>query len=518
MKELQELAYIITKHKTKSIEIIGDESRQYDSKLYQLYQAILKGEVKTDAQAALAIYGEEDISERYRNLKYQLKKRLFNTVLFIDTNTQKNKDEIYYQCWKEWATCKILMEKSARKTAIRLAKKILKKATQFDFFELIISISIFLRSHYALREKDKENFEHYNQLYDYANNQQKYINLVHKYYMMLILDHAIDSVIANPKIEEDAKKYYGELVVLRDQIDSFKFHYYLFQIQLIGAIGVFDYQRAKNICIEGIAFLEKSSDSDFEGGIRNLLLNKLVCHIQLKEFKEGKSTAIECEKFISEGTFNWFKTNEYFFMLSFHTGNYQHAYEIYNTITTHSRFKSYKVLHETWLLYRVYLHFLFLVDKVTPLKKDKSFNTLRLGKFLNDVPSFSKDKHGMNIPVLIAQMAFLILQRKYDAASERIDALNKYCDRYLKTKNPNFRCNCFIKMLVQIPISGFHKAGVERRAKRYLEKIKTVDINFNNQAHEVEILPFEVMWELILNTLQNNFFSKKSPPKKKIMR
>ncbi|PCJ30112.1 MAG: hypothetical protein COA99_18605 [Moraxellaceae bacterium] len=507
MEELQELAYILTKYKTQSIEIIGDDTRQYDSKLYQLYQVIQKGEVKTDKQAALAIYGEENISGKYRNLKHELKKRLFNTILFIDTNNQKNRDEVYYQCWKEWATCRILTEKSARKTSVKLAEKVLKKATQHDFFELAISSSILLRNHYALREKDKERFEYYDAKYDYFKRQQKYINLAHKYYMKLILDYTTDSVTANPKIEADAKIYYKELSEVKDKIHNIRFHYQLFQIQLLGSMGIFDYKKAKIVCTTAISYLKQNA-TDFEGGIRNLLLNKLVCHIQLKEFEEGKTTAIECEDFISEGTFNWFKTNEYFFMLSFHTGNYQDAYKIYFKITSHARFKSYKVLHETWSLYRMYLHFIFLAEQITPIKRDNSFNTIKLGKFLNNVPSFAKDKHGMNIPVLVVQMAFLILQRKYDAASERIDALKKYCDRYLKMNNPNFRCNCFIKMLIQIPISGFHRAGVERRAKRYLEKLKTIEINFNNQAHEVEVLPFEILWELILNTLQYKFSKK----------
>ncbi len=509
MEELQELAYILTKHKTRSIEIIGDDSKQYDSKLYHLYQAIKNGDVKNDAQAVFAIYGEKKISGKYRNLKHELKKRLFNTVLFIDTNSQKSKDEVYYQCWKEWAACRILVEKSARKVAIKLAERILKKCVQYEFHELVISISILLRSHYALREKNKEKFEYYDSLYNFSKKQEKYKNLAHKYYMKLILDYATESVTANPLIEDDAKKYYQELSNLKNKTNNLKFHYYLFQIQLIGAMGIFDYKRAKDICTEAISFLHHSNGFDFEGGIRNILLNKLVCHIQLKEFEEGIITASECKNFVSEGTFNWFKTNEYLFMLSIHTTNYQDAYEIYHANISHPRFKTYKVLHETWLLYRIYLHFLFLVGKITPLKKDKSFNTIRLGKFLNDVPSFSKDKHGMNIPVLIAQMAFLILQRKYDAAAERIDALNKYCDRYLKTNNPNFRCNCFIKMLLQIPISGFHRTGVKRRAHRYLEKLKTIDINFSNQAHEVEILPFEIMWELILDSLQNKNFKLK---------
>lgn len=511
MEELQELAYILTKYKTRSIEIIGDDSKQYSSKLYQLYDAVQKGEVKSDQEAAMFIYGEEKLSAKYRNLKHELKKRLLNTVFFIDTNNHKERDKAYYQCWKEWAACRILIEKSARKTAINLAEKIIKKGIEFDFFDLIISISILLRMHYALREKNQERFTYYDELYEYYSKQEEYKNLAHKYYMKLILDHTAFSVTSNPKIEEDARRYYQELAPLKARTDSTKFHYYLYHIQLLGTMGVFDYMEAKKICTEAITFLRKSK-TDFKGGIRNFSLNKLVCHIQLKEFEEGKATALECRDLITEGAFNWFKTNEYFFMLSFHTGNYQEAYEIYYTITTHPRFTVFKILHETWSLYRMYLHFLYLLQQFTPFPDDDSFDTIRLGKFINEVPSFAKDKHGMNIPVLVAQMAFLILQRNYDAAAERIDALNKYCDRYLKTNHPNFRCNCFIKMLLQIPISGFHRAGVERRAKRYLDKMQEIEINFNNQAHEVEVLPFETMWQFILDALQNKFFQLKENP------
>jgi hypothetical protein len=109
-------------------------------------------------------------------------------------------------------------------------------------------------------------------------------------------------------------------------------------------------------------------------------------------------------------------------------------------------------------------------------------------------------------------MAFLVLQHKYDLATDRIDALNKYCDRYLKTNSPNFRSNCFIKMLLQIPKSSFHRAGTERRAKPYLKRMQEIAINFSNQAHELEILPFEDFWKLILSTLENKFYKVKAMP------
>ena len=498
MRELQELTYILKKSKTRSIEIIGDETRQYSSKLYQLFHAIQNKEVTTDKEAAKLIYGEAKISSKYRNLKHELKKKMLNTILFIDTNGEKDREDNYYQCWKDWAACRILIEKSARNTAINLAEKILKRALKYNFHDLIISIAILLRAHYALVKKDKAKFKYYNGLYDNSKRQEKYKNLAHQYYMQLILDHTSEGVTANPKIKEDAERYYQELKEFNANTDGIKFYYYLYQIKLLGLMGVFDYTAAKQVCDEAIEFLK---DKNFEGGLRNFLLNKLVCTIQLKEFEEGRATAVQCQKIVSEDSFNWFKTNEYLIMLSLHTGNYQEGYEIFYSVIRHPRYKSFSSLHETWELYKMYFHFLLLINKIKPKLNDKSFSSLKLGKFINNIPSFSKDKTGMNVPVLIIQMAILVQKRDYDKVVERVEPLNRYCDRYLKQNSPNFRSNCFIKMLTQIPKANFNSIGTKRKAEKYIKKMEATKINFANQAHEVEIIPFEKMWELILTTL-----------------
>lgn len=505
MQELKELSYILTKHKVRSIEIIGDDSRKQNSKLYQLYSVIRNGEAKNDAEASQLLYGEAQPSAKYRNLKHNLKNRLLNTIFFIDTNNSNSREKAYYSSWKQWSACIILKEKSAYIIATEIAEKVLKQALEHEFCDLIVASSLYLRRYYARQHKDVKRFNYYNQLYHEYREIEEYQNLAQEYYLKLIMNYAVESVTVNPQIKEDAEKYYEELAPFIEKTSIVKFHYLCYQIQLLGTMGVFDYQKSKEVCERAIQFLSSIKNIS-AGGVRNFLLNKLVCHIQLKEFEEGKATAIECEKTLQEGAFNWFKAKEFFFMLSIHTENYQDAYVNYKTITSHSRFNVYKdIFQETWLLYRMYLHFLFLMEKVTPYDGDNDFNNIRLGKFLNQVPSFSKDKHGMNIPVLIIQMAFLILQKKFDDALDRIEALEKYCSRYLKKDNPNFRCNCFIRMLLQIPISGFHKAGVERRALKYLNKMTTVEINFSNQAHEVEVLPFEIMWQFILDSLSNKF-------------
>lgn len=498
MQELKELAYIINKSKVQSIEIIEDEAKQHNSKLYQLYEAVQDQSVNTNIDAAKLVYGEAKISSKYRNLKHELKKRMLNTIFFIHKNNKKSREEQYYQCWKDWAACKILIEKSARLTAITLAEKILKKALDNNFYDLIISISILLRSHYALTEKNKEKFKYYDELYDHSKRQEKYKNLAHKYYMLLVLDHTSNGVTFNSKIKEDADNYCQELEKYESDNDGNKFYYYLYQIKLMGFMGIFDYSNAKEICNEAIHFLEGKY---FQGGLRNFLLNKLVCNIQLKEFEEGRNTAKLCQKLVATDSFNWFKTQEYLMMLAFHTGEYQEAYKIYYSITNNARYKSHPVLHETWPLYKLYLHFLLLVGKVALKPSDKYFSILKLEKTINKIPKFAKDKQGMNIPILIIQMAILIQQGDQDKAIDRIESLDKYCERYLKLSNPNYRSYCFIKMLTQIPKANFNPIATTRKAEKYIQNLRKVDISFANQAHELEIIPFEELWKMLLKSL-----------------
>ena len=124
MKSLKELSYILTKSKTRSIEIIGDESMSRNSKLNQLYNAVKNGEVETDEEAAFLIYGEKVQSNKYRNLKSNLKKRLFNTVFHIDMNETLSSDQekAYFNCWRQWSSCMIIWGKSGIHTATKICK------------------------------------------------------------------------------------------------------------------------------------------------------------------------------------------------------------------------------------------------------------------------------------------------------------------------------------------------------------------------------------------------------------
>jgi hypothetical protein len=129
-------------------------------------------------------------------------------------------------------------------------------------------------------------------------------------------------------------------------------------------------------------------------------------------------------------------------------------------------------------------------------------------RFLNEVPIFAKDRRGMNIPILIFHILYLVLTKRYDEVIDRNEAIEKYTSRYLK-KDDNYRSNCFIKMLLQIQDAGFHKTAVIRHADKYVKMLAKMPLDFANQSHDIEIIPYEDLWKMVLDSLENTIYTVK---------
>ena len=125
----------------------------------------------------------------------------------------------------------------------------------------------------------------------------------------------------------------------------------------------------------------------------------------------------------------------------------------------------------------------------------------KINKFMHEIPLFSKDKRGMNISILIIQILYSLSEKKYEETLTRIDGIEKYCSRYLK-ENDTFRSNCFIKMLLQLPLASFHREAVARKKEKLLKMLKDVSLEVANQTHEIEIIPYEQLWEMTISSLE----------------
>ena len=135
--------------------------------------------------------------------------------------------------------------------------------------------------------------------------------------------------------------------------------------------------------------------------------------MQIKAFDKAQTLVWKCAwKLSTNGSASWYLAQYYKMIAAFRTEQLQQAYHIFFEATNHSNFKrQYQNMSENWHIYEAYIHYFIAIGKVTP-DEQKKLKRFRLHKFLNEVPTYSKDKRGTNITILILQILFLLKQKK----------------------------------------------------------------------------------------------------------
>ncbi len=509
MEILREMVQVLTKYKTKQIEVLGNPTDN-PSKVHEFYEAIANGTFKTDEEAAAHFFDGDVRNQSYKNLKSRLKNRLVNTVFFIEANDSmfNEYEKAYLNCYKDWAAAKIFMGKSAKNAGVNICTKVLKQAIKADFTDIVIEVSRNLRQFYGAIGYYKRKFEYYNDLLkEYLIIREKEL-LIEEYYLRLtsyfLLGKSLDSDLI-----KDANQY---SMLIKDDLNAYNTFNILLaggMIEIIKLMGVNNYKDTAEFCQKIILRFE-AKPVIWRSGLATFFFQKIVCHTQLKEFEKGRVSVETMFKYLEVGTFNWFKGQELYMYLLLYTKNYQDSFKLFGQVTKNKRYEFLpNRIKEKWQIFKAYIYLLIEVDFITINKDDKLFTKFKLGKFLNEVPTFSQDKRGINISILSLQIIFTIIQKKYNRAIDRIEAIEKYTSRYLK-KDTNFRSNCFIKMLLEIPKEGFHRVAVERKAKKYRQRIEEMPIEVANQSHSIEIIPYEELWEIVLNILDTKRVSRKN--------
>lgn len=475
------------------------------TKLNEFYQKILSGDISTDEEASSYFYDSDPSNSSYKNLKSTLKTRLLNTLFFWDSFEKfSDREKALLYCTKYMAASEMLIYLGVRGIGIEVCQKVLKKTLHFGFTDITIRALRSLRSHSAIRVGDLNSFNNYNELLNYHAKMREVELKANEYYLLLMIPYVRNKAI-KMDTHNDAKKFFYVLKPYLDQFNSPYFHYITRYIESLIHLSINDYVKTKEVCDRAIKYFD-SQPYVYKTANKSFMHQIVLCCIQLKMFEEGEEMIEKGSKIIREGTFNWYTTLNLYLTLAFHSKRYQEAYVIYNKAINHRKFKQRKDrVKERWRIFEIYLHFLVYIDKIKVHHGDERFNNIKMGRFVNSVPIFSKDKRGMNIPILIIQILFTIVRKDYAKAIDRIEAIEKYCSRYLK-KDDNFRSNCFIKMLLQIPIAQFHKVAIERKTTSLFQQLKGNPLQVANQPHEIEIIPYEDLWELILSFLGTKFY------------
>jgi hypothetical protein len=293
-------------------------------------------------------------------------------------------------------------------------------------------------------------------------------------------------------------------------VNSFKFNSDSYNIITSYFIFIDEYDKAIQFCEEALLFFESKpyEDKATKWAFRNSLILAFIG--KRKYLEAAKYTALNFE-IVKKGTFNWYILCKYQFILLSAQEDYQNLYSLVLDVTLTKNYKKLVLQHEYWNVIEAYIHFLIRMDKVNPnlVDSDRKLRPFSLARFLNDVPKFSKDKRGLNVAILIIQYIFLLLDRKYSKLIDRLDALKQYSYRYLKN-DETFRSNLFIKMLLKVADADFHPIAAVRYTKDMHAKLLASAPSANFQSAEIEVIPYEKLWDIVMELLEKNRNKKNS--------
>jgi hypothetical protein len=503
MKNLIEISKIVTKKKVKKIEIFDDYSlKNKNSKFNEFYEALMAGKFRNDRDAATFLYECSPTDDKYRQLKSRFRKRLLNTLFFLDVNLPDTSgyDRAYYSCNKEWTLVKILLANEAPHTASSLAKQILTTALKYKFADLIVNCSRILRTYSCETENDKE-FEEYDQyIKQYKDILEAEIRSEELYQRVMM--NYYQPASENSDLKERIDTYCDALVGLSEVYESPVVFYNMYLVWTYRYEMLQDYESMIEVCTRAEDYMKENPTYYQEEKMATFQLKKMSAFLHLKDYKRGKVNAEKCLQSFPEGSDMWYSFLEYYFLLAMHTENHINAIAILAKATAHARFKKLAMEErEKWKIYEVYLNYIIdIFGEENPVLRRQNRRTFKVSKFLSDPVLYPKEMRIFTIFNLIAQILFLIEQKQYTTVTELIDRLKNYANRQLK-KEEFYRLIQFIRLLQQLERANFkydNLNGVEK----YVTRLNDNPFCYRGLTSELEVITYEQLWSIISGRLR----------------
>ncbi|MCB9233111.1 MAG: hypothetical protein H6581_15750 [Bacteroidia bacterium] len=499
MRKLKEIVGVISRRRIRKIEVFneGTSKSSNNNLYYRLYKGIRDGVYENDEDAAQDLFQTDSSDKRYQMLKSRVKSKLLNNLFFLESKTNQYFD-MRYKCNRDLFAGKFLMFNSALETGYSTLKSTLAEAQKYHFTDVIVNCLTLLRNQaaYLAYESDYNKFSEALNFHLEVYNaeikaEEKYLNVILQF-----------SKSSSPKPELSAL-IRRDMSEVKQWVEKYRSHELMliyFRLQLIYYPTTQEFKKVIAVCNEAEKYLNENEHLAPSGRYAEFALHKMVGYMHLRDYENGLKNAEKCLVLYPAGGLNWMTFQEYYFLLAMHTKNYEKANEIYQSVVSLPKFESVQPRRkEKWKIFEAYLNYIHAV--ANPEGEEAMQQKFRLFKFLNEVPIYSRDKRGLNVAILILQILFLLDRKDFNGIINRTEALKVYCSRYLRS-DENYRSNCFLKMMLAMEKKNFNLDQTRKIARKYYNKLESTRFHYEHGSRsEIEIVPYEHLWNLILNKL-----------------
>ncbi len=465
------------------------------SKLYDLYSGISTGRFDDDGSAAQSLYGTTKPGNKFSKPKYDLRAQLLRLLPFVMLEKPKlpKPYPAIYQCYAEWTAIKLLYTLGTTQAAVKLLKKLLRKAEQYEPYEIVIGGYRLLRAYHGNTTGSQSSLKDIEQKLIQSLSLQAADMAAESAYYHLI-SHYVQDKSTKVFIAQQAAEALEKLKPQVPGSPSNNFFFKYKMIELIHHMSLYHYKEAISICEEADCFF-RGKPFFYPQHLVIFQYQWIVSSIQLGQFDQARQIVRASLNILRKGSFNWYKAKKLEAQVALYEKDYLRAYQITVQVARRKQKpEGHPVLHEEWILIEAYMKLLAMAGLIQLPQGQPRLRPFRLQRFMNEFTIFSQDKRGMNIPVLAAQILFLISKSDFGQAIDRFGAIEKYAFRHLKAEELT-RSRVFFRTLSQLADAGFAVEKAKELRQEFL-----LNLSAQPQApknYHIEIIPYEDLWPLL---------------------
>ncbi len=425
-------------------------------------------------------------------VKSRLRKKLMNHLFFIDDKKDglQTPHAIEQNCLAKFYQARILIDSGAYELALPLLKQALAKTLEYDFnFTSTLCLRLMVHSYVNLKERNlfyKTTSQLETLTKKLAADQESEMLF---FEANIELSHSIAARKAYLKNIDHVLTKMNSIWVKAKTYETFN-HYYKLSMWLHELTGNFDEIVTLTKLSEQILKEHQNVAKRFDHRYNQFI--QVYAHLRSKRLEEGLELASNYITSFNPASNNWFAFMENYTLLAIHAKKYAAAHLLLHQVQTNPFIKKInKLAQERWALFEAYLH----------LVAPQTDQPLKWQNLVHNAPIYSKDKEGFNVAILILQVMYFLEIVDFEALEYRVESLKKYAQHHFKDSFSE-RSRIFFKLLTILVRANFDPAETQKKGNYLYNKLQKT-IPPGDAYAEIEIVPYEHLWELILEKIKS---------------
>ena len=497
MNEVSNLVRIVTSRTVAVVPMLDLRSKQA-SKEHSFVEILRHAPEATQLQVAKAVYGRATPAniQALRKLQSRVQTKLLNQLYFLDHSDPRHlvsrRHEL--ECLDLLHKVSILYAERDFKLAERLLLRCVRLAEAGEFTQYLVQGARMLRNLYGEQRKPapyskvaKTLLRAQQQLMweDEAEQLQADIQLA-----------VTGTVAARRKLLAAMPAHLAQLETLYRRGRSFGTYNALYRARLTHEELQGHFKEMIRVAAAAERHLQ---DGKLNVRRFDLRFNHFVTIYAYLRSRQPVRGLLLAERYIRDfhpSSNNWFYFQEHHLLLALHAGRYELAQQLLGIVTKNPAMLGQREsAMQRWDLYRSYVNFVLPAPWGLPIRQRQVAQLLLL------LPEYSRDKRGHNVAILVLQLMHFLRERNLEAALLRFERLRKYQQRHLTKEASTLRSRLFLRLLQLIVEKNFDPQKAAERGQGLLQQLRDTPPPGEAFA-EVEIIPYENLWGLVLDLLR----------------